>query len=801
MKKKLITAIAAGAMTLGLAAKDGSGLIIYINPGHGGHDSDDRNVVIAPYASGDPEGYWESNSNLDKGLALRDMLQAKGYTVFISRTTNTSADDLGLTTISTLANEANADLFFSIHSNATGTTARRNFPLMLFKGYDDTPAKPKDKELCGVLNKYLLQNQVTYWSSTATNVRGDWSFYPSWGTQGLGVLRHLTVTGMLSEGSFHDYIPETYRLMNKDFCWLEAWHFRKAVDEYLGVDGIADGAVMGRINDTRVPREGNYVILGDDQFATIQGVKVELYDSNGNLVDTYTTETKHLNGVYAFKSVAPGHYTIKASVDTHYPVETEVDVVADQVSYANLKMSKVRNTPPVVESYSPVWNAGDEPVLCNTPVVIQFNWDMDQALTEKAFVIEPPVEGKFTWEDLNYRMVFTPTVPYSTNTEYTVTVTTGATHAGGMAMEQPVSFKFATTDRNYMDVLGEFPKQGEAVHFHDAAIEFRFDKRPNTSMILNQVTCTDSKGNSVAFNKRKMTSSNVNSEYGFFRIPFGGDLTVGETYRLNISGDFGDKDGITIKDPVDITFTAVDAGTEKEGTVIEDMEDASLYANDEEGSVNLASSSVATNKTSKLFGNGCVAFTYSFSDTEGGESLWERSAPAETVVNDGCTVGIHVNGDLTANTVYLQFTSETDVQYVEVCNMDFLGWRYLEIPLLTLEGNKDYRMTGVKIVQKESQMSKSGTFMIDDINIAGGGAGVESVELESLTLYPNPATEYLIANADMVIDAISLTSMSGVEIAKTTGNVLNVSEIPSGHYIATVYAAGTRSVRKVVIAH
>ncbi|MBQ1723293.1 MAG: hypothetical protein II034_05820, partial [Muribaculaceae bacterium] len=42
---------------------------VYINPGHGGHDSDDRNVVIPPFAQGDTLGFWESNSNLWKGFA------------------------------------------------------------------------------------------------------------------------------------------------------------------------------------------------------------------------------------------------------------------------------------------------------------------------------------------------------------------------------------------------------------------------------------------------------------------------------------------------------------------------------------------------------------------------------------------------------------------------------------------------------------------------------------------------------------------------------------------------------------
>ena len=53
---------------------------VYINPGHGGHDSDDRNVVIYPFAAGDTAGYWESNSNLKKGFALNNCLRAKGYT-------------------------------------------------------------------------------------------------------------------------------------------------------------------------------------------------------------------------------------------------------------------------------------------------------------------------------------------------------------------------------------------------------------------------------------------------------------------------------------------------------------------------------------------------------------------------------------------------------------------------------------------------------------------------------------------------------------------------------------------------
>ena len=112
---------------------------VYINPGHGGYDSDDRNMVIYPFTQGDSAGSWESKSNLRKGLALREILQKKGYKTSISRVTNTTADDLALSTIVALCNQSGADVFYSIHSNATGTSSVTNFPMVFYRGYTGSP--------------------------------------------------------------------------------------------------------------------------------------------------------------------------------------------------------------------------------------------------------------------------------------------------------------------------------------------------------------------------------------------------------------------------------------------------------------------------------------------------------------------------------------------------------------------------------------------------------------------------------------------------------------------------------------
>lgn len=795
MKKQISLALMACAGLLSASADNG--LKVYINPGHGGHDSDDRNVVIEPYEQGDPEGYWESNSNLVKGLALRDILNAKGYKVEMSRTTNTSEDDLGLTTIGTLANNSQADLFFSIHSNATGTTSRRNFPLMLFRGYDNEPQIAGSKDLSTILNKHLLENEVTYWTNSSLNVRGDWSFYSSWGTQGLGVLRKLTMTGMLSEGSFHDYIPETYRLMNDDFCWLEAYHFRRAIDEYLKQPGEEVGHIFGRLNDSRSPRPGSYKMFGDDNYATVQGAKVELYNSNGQLVDTYTTETKHTNGVYCFKNLAPGSYTIKTISETHYAQEAVVEVKADLVSYANFKLNKIRSTAPEVTSYSPVWNEGDEGVLCNSPITFQFNWDMDTEITSKALSIEPAIEGTITWEDVNYRMVFTPTKTYNTNTLYTVTLNTSAAHAGGMTLEKPFTFTFKTTDRNYMEIIGQSPREGEYVHYQNAEVEFRFDLRPNFNKIPQQISCTDENGNEIKFNTRSIKTSKATLPYGYFRIPFSSDLEVGKKYTIHLSGDLADTDGITIPNPVDVSFYACNAGEEKVGTVVDEFDDQTLFAYNEEQSQAVKSQKLAKNSKTALF-NTAVNFTYTFEGNEDGEILWNNNAENNVDLLPSDIITVHVNGDLSENGLYFLFSSDSFEKLIHVTDLTFIGWRTFDVPLAELEGSDAYHFKGVKIVQNAALQSSTGTIGLDKVVIKGSNA-IDDVVVPGLSI--NTSSEYVVANADCVIESIELIGTDGRVVAARKGNALFIGDIAAGHYIAIVTTNNGRTAKRIVINH
>lgn len=331
--------VACALMTGGTTAAAREMPRIFVNPGHGGHDSDDRNNVVLNYAPGDTAGYWESNSNLSKGNSLVSILHKKGYEVVTSRVQNYTNDDLDLFEIVALAANSGADLFLAIHSNATGTKNRVNFPLALYRGWNDKPAAEGSLDFAKMIEKHLYANQTTEWSHKA-NMSGDWSFYTNWGYKvGLGVLRFNKLPGMLSEGSFHDYLPETLRLLNNDFCWLEAWNLSLGIDDYFGRAGnYGKGAVAGNIRYAdRERAEQDIKLFGNDKRKPVNNATVMLCGTDGKVVATTKTDDKE-NGIFVFKGVTPGKYVIKVDAGGSAQKSAQVEIKANQSSYCNFDL-------------------------------------------------------------------------------------------------------------------------------------------------------------------------------------------------------------------------------------------------------------------------------------------------------------------------------------------------------------------------------------------------------------------------------------------------------------------------------
>ncbi|MDR1610392.1 MAG: N-acetylmuramoyl-L-alanine amidase, partial [Candidatus Symbiothrix sp.] len=345
----LLTSIAAQATDL-------TGVKIYINPGHGGYDSNDRSIwtIPVPETWTNPNGYWESKSNLVKGLALKEMLEAAGATVIISRTDNSSGirdgaqfaggGDRDLSEIAEEANAGNVDHFLSIHSNALNSTT--NYLLLLYHGYDNQPTVAASLPMVQNSGPIQFDNPLTVWSSSAINLRGDFTFYGD--NLGLGVLRPLTVPGFLSEGSFHDYPPETHRLSNDDYCKLEALRFFKHFHTYYNRDMPVNGTVAGWIKSSNEPvntlnqPKFTYRANSDDQWLPVNGATVKLLSADGSSeLQTYTTDNWY-NGIFAFYNVVPGNYKVKVEAQNYETKIVDVTLAASSIAYAKVQIKNVR---------------------------------------------------------------------------------------------------------------------------------------------------------------------------------------------------------------------------------------------------------------------------------------------------------------------------------------------------------------------------------------------------------------------------------------------------------------------------
>lgn len=802
MKKLTVTTLGlAAALCVGAAnLKD---LKIYVNPGHGGHDSDDRNVAVPPFKQGDPEGYWESNSNLVKGLDLRDMLQKFGARVMMSRVTNTTADDRGLHEIGYEANAYGADFFFSIHSNATGTSSRVNQPLMLYRGFTNDPVSPEAKEMSLILNKQLLENQVTSWSSTNTWLAGDYDFY-DWGVGvGLGVLRKLTVPGMLSEGSYHDYIPETYRLLNKDYCWLEAYHFTKSVMEYFKAsETFATGVVCGSLYDSRLIRTEpiyNNIFYGHDKMKPICGATVELLQG-GAVKHTYTTD-QLFNGVYMFKDVEPGKYTLKVSHPEYDAFEQEVDVTANNVTYQNLALDRTRSTAPEVVKYSPVWKDGDADLACNVPVVIDFNWDMDVESVEKNFSITPAVEGTIRWEDSQYRLVFEPKRAYDTNTLYTVRIGKDAMHPAGMKFKEDFVMQFRTDNFNTYEVATSSPSEGALVHYKTPLVEFRFNCQPTTAKLQDQIVIKNSAGVAQSYSVRSRKFSKPGDDYGYFQIKLSKDLVVGEQYTVEVSGDVCDENGIKLAAPMKFNFTAVDAAVDNAVvTAVDNLDADGALVKDEEAAAGCKTLTVARNTSTKLEGAAAYKVDYVFEALEGGNAAVKfATAPAAAFTNANM-ISLKVYGDLSGNQLKAVFANGAEKKTVSLGALDYLGWKDVKASLEGI-GEGSYTLQGFVVEQVGNAYGKKGIIYLDKVAQGAAADGVATVEIAGLRIYPNPASELLIANADGTILGVEVLTLDGRTVARTTTNVVNVSDLAEGAYIAKVYTLSGCESRQIVVKH
>lgn len=791
MKKLFIITLFFTAIVFSVIAQDLSGIKIYINPGHGGYDSDDRNVVIAPYSQGDQNGFWESVSNLDKGKYLMEMLENSGAQVAISRVTNTTADDLPLSQIVRSANEFNSDFMLSIHSNA-GNTAR-SAVLMLYSGRSvgdtwvyptATPHEETSRLISTEIAKNLYSNQATSWSSSYS-VQGDKTFgrvsMGGW-SDGYGVLRGLTVPGVISEGSHHDYLPETYRLMNLEYKWLEAWHFFKSFATYFKKASLPKGNIAGNVKDKFLLNEANYSKIPDthDVLLPVNGATVTLLPNN----ITYKVDNLN-NGFYLFKNLDPGTYKLITTHPDYHNDTVEVVVKANETSYGHIRPNKIRNTPPAVVDYSPKALTADTLMLASSIIRFKFNWDVDIESAKSAFSITPAVAGQFVFKESNFVMEFVPNMPLDTTTVYTVKLAKTLKHYDGLNMVEDFIFSFKTMNRNKLSVLASYPLAGETnIDFKVPTFTVVFDKKLQTGELSNGVQVYDKQGKALTKNLRSVRNNLAPEPLGSTSFTLAQDLVPGQQYVLKLAKGIKDVDGVYLTDTLNFPFIATDERV-VDKKVVETYETSGKYMYEPTLSVNVASATVTTSSATKLFGNYSNNMKFSFSSDVGGSVVYKVTNPEVEATNDS-TIGLHIFGDLSGNEMYLLFASESDMKEIRVDSIHYGGWKFVEIVLTGLKPETSYKFTGYKVVQRDAPLSKIGNIFIDNMLLYGAPVtSVSSEKVSRVSVYPNPASEIIQVkkDANQVVESMELYSLQGRLIKKSQQHFMILTGVPEGTYV------------------
>ena len=339
--------------------------------------------------------------NIQKDVTLTDEQKAEQIKPLEELLERCELYNRNLTEIDVEVDANNFDMFISIHSNAATEGTTTNYPLFLYRGYDDinkedpnvgVAFQTESRKMADLCWGYAFENPHMGWtaySATNKNLRGDINFYGSSsvarGYRGyLGVLKH-GVNGFLVEGYFHTYQPARHRAMNWDVSYLEGAAYAHGIADYFGLKKESSGDIYGIARDLHEKFSDQYYKanpLTKDIYKPINNLKVLLKKGN-DVVAEYTTDNQY-NGAFVFKNVEPGDYTLEFVSDEYKPGDpVAVTVKAATISYPTVDLESTAYEPPAVEyvNYPDEYNTGA--VLARDEYNLKTDY-VDQAIEELA---------------------------------------------------------------------------------------------------------------------------------------------------------------------------------------------------------------------------------------------------------------------------------------------------------------------------------------------------------------------------------------------------------------------------------
>lgn len=207
----------AGHLAKGQVKKSSlGGKIICLDAGHGGTAETDS------YRVG-PTGEREEWVNLRVAILLREMLEEKGAKVAMTRTTD---ENISLSKRAEIAKENKADLFLSIHHNATADP-NVNFPIIYFHGNasENKGSVALGRDIASSLVEHLYEKTIP------VSLVSDHTIFPQSGAKVLSGT--YGIPSILAEASFFTNPDEEPRLKEYGHNKNEATGYLVALESFF----------------------------------------------------------------------------------------------------------------------------------------------------------------------------------------------------------------------------------------------------------------------------------------------------------------------------------------------------------------------------------------------------------------------------------------------------------------------------------------------------------------------------------------------------------------------------------------
>ena len=170
---------------------------VVLDPGHGGEDG---GAVAA-------DGTLEKEINLEISLLLKEKLEQGGIEVIMTRTEDDDTDGLSgfhkrqdLEARAKIGNESEADLYISIHINASTSSKDQGFQIWYGSG------NPSGKEIAEHMTKIVEEKEICTRIRVVKQVPNT-----------LYVFRTVTIPSLLVECGFLSNATDLYKLRQEEF--------------------------------------------------------------------------------------------------------------------------------------------------------------------------------------------------------------------------------------------------------------------------------------------------------------------------------------------------------------------------------------------------------------------------------------------------------------------------------------------------------------------------------------------------------------------------------------------------------